>query len=682
MTVDPRARGLALLATLALTAFASAALFMQLQPLVARVLLPQLGGAPGVWVSCLAFFQLVLFAAYLAVHLGSRWLPLRQQLLLHLLLVGSCVLLGPLSLPRASALAHAAPGWHVVFSLLQHVALAGFVLSCTAPLLQAWYAAVGGSTPYLLYAVSNAGSLLGLLSYPLLVERWLDLRAAQTGWRAGFAAYALLSFGCALLVARSPAAPAPTRPATSQTAPVAARALTWLLLSAAPSALLAAITNHVSVDVPASPLLWVLPLALYLASFIVAFARAQAAPSQLYAAAWIACTVALPILIMPGNEARLPVLLGVPLLTLWVGCMICHTELARLRPAPSQLTAYYAVVAAGGALGGGFVAFVAPNLFVDHYELLLSMLAVHALQLRSARRVDRRVAPTGVQRLAWLGFGLALPVLVAALWVQVAGLGRAGHVLSRTRNFFGPLQVIETARVRVLTHGRTDQGQALRDPLHRGEPVGYVGPDTGVGLALRLHAQGRPRTLGVLGLGVGALAAYAQPGDRLRFYEINPAVEPLARRFFPFLGGTRATTTVVAGDGRLALLAEPARRFDVLVIDAFSSDAVPTHLLTVEAFRVYLRALLPDGVLAINVSNRHFQLERVVAGAAHATGLTCLVRQSAAASARGLTRARWALLARRSELLSALLPNALPAPPVSDPVLWTDDHSSLLSIAR
>jgi hypothetical protein len=455
----------------------------------------------------------------------------------------------------------------------------------------------------------------------------------------------------------------------------------WLALSAAPGALLASITNHISVDVPASPLLWVTPLALYLGTFVVAFARDRAPPSQRYAAAWIACTVALPILVLPGNEAHLPVLLGVPLVTLWVGCTICHTELARSRPEPALLTAYYVVVAAGGALGGGFVAFAAPSLFVDHYELMLSMIAVHGLQLYAARRTDRRVAPSGALRLAWLGFGLALPVLVAVLWVQVAGLGRAGHVLARARNFFGPLQVMQTTRVRVLTHGRTDQGQALLDPAHRGEPVGYVGADTGVGRAMRLHAAGRPRTLGVLGLGVGALAAYATPSDRLRFYEINPAVEPLARRFFPFLGATRASTTIVPGDGRLALSLESAGRFDGLVVDAFSCDAVPTHLLTLEAFGVYERALLPDGVLVINVSNRHFQLERVVVGSARAAGLACVVLDSAAASARGLTRARWALLARDRELLAPLRAEDTELP-VPDPVVWTDAQSSLLAIAR
>ncbi len=684
MTADSRASGTALLPALALTAFTGAALFMQLQPLVARVLLPQLGGAPGVWVSCLAFFQLTLCAGYFAVHLAFRWLSLSRQLAAQVVLLLACALLGPLSLPPMLAAPEASPIGHVLFTLLGHVALAAFVLSCTAPLLQAWYAAIGGERPHVLYALSNAGSLIGLLSYPLVVEHWFELHAALFGWRVAFAAYVGLMLLCAALVWRAQVRNrAPAQVVAPPQAPVQAPVpwLRWAALSAAPSALLAAITNYISVDVPASPLLWVAPLALYLASFVVAFGRGGAL-SRGYAGAWIACTIALAVLVLPGNEARLPLLLGAPLATLWVGSMICHSELVRLRPEPLQLTGYYAVIAGGGALGGGLVAFAAPNLFVDHYELMLSILAVHGLQMLAARRSDRRSAPSGAQRMAWLGFGLALPLLVAVLFVQVAGLGRAGHVLARSRNFFGPLQVLETSRVRLLAHGRTDQGQALLDPAHSREPVGYVGADTGVGRAMRLHARGRARSLGVVGLGVGALAAYAEPGDRLRFYEINPAVEPLARRFFPFLRAARARTSVVSGDGRLLLLAEPARSFDVLVVDAFSSDGVPMHLLTLEAFRAYERALVADGVLVINVSSRHFQLERVVAGSARATGMACVVLDSAAASGRGLTRARWALLARSPASLEPLRTGDAHELVVSEPVLWTDAHSSLLDLAR
>ncbi|HEX7480067.1 MAG TPA: fused MFS/spermidine synthase [Polyangiales bacterium] len=679
-----RIRDAAVLCSFAMPAFLGAALFMLLQLLVGRVLLPQLGGAPGVWVSCLAFFQLTLCAGYAWVHLATRRSSRPVSSFWQPALVLAVLASGPLRLPPVAA-DYWSPTWTVLRFLIRHVALPSLVLSTTAPMLQTWYFAVTQRAPFALYAVSNAGSFAGLLAYPLLIEPRLLLHTQRVAWSYGFGLYALLMAAPAVLAWRRRTATLQlggAQGAQPASCVELRQALGWLGLSAAPTALLAAITNHISVDVPAGPLVWAAPLALYLASFVVAFARERSQQAQAHEALWIACTVALPILLLPGNEARLPVLIGVPLLTLWVGSMLCHSKLAQRRPVPEQLTAYYACIAAGGALGGGAVAFVAPHVFSDHYELVLSLIGVHALHLTYARRRDRRSAPSGAQRLAWLGFGLAMPVLVATLWVQVAGLGRSGQVLARTRNFFGPLQVFDAQRVRVLAHGRTDQGQALRDPARSREPVGYVGKETGVGRALRLHATGRPRELGVLGLGVGALATYARAGDSLRFYEINPDVAPLARRWFGFLDGTRAALRIVSGDGRIALSREPHHGFDVFVLDAFSSDAIPAHLLTLEAFAVYLGQLAPDGVLVVNVSNRHLDVERVVAGSARALGLPYHVLQSRGDAKQGLVRARWVVMARSQALLQPLLGGETTELPVHEPVLWTDDHMSILSIVR
>lgn len=630
------------------------------------------------WVSCLAFFQLVLFAGYGFVHWSSQRLSLRAQIGVQAALWLGVVLRGPLLLSQVTSDAAAAPAALVLTFLSQRVALAYFALTTTAPLLQRWYTRAMDHEPYRLYAVSNAGSMLGLLAYPFVIEPWLTLREQARAWSFGFYVYvALMLITVALVLhgergaVREPEARAPDVTTRS--------AWNWLLLSAAPSALLVAISNHITVDIAATPLLWVLPLVLYLTTFIVAFARPSAHSTELYSAALIACVVALPVLLMPGMQARLPVLLGVPLATLFLGALVCHQKLAEQRPVPAQLTAYYAVIAAGGALGGGFVAFVAPWIFVDRYELPLTLLAVFALQLGFSRREDRKLAPTGAQRLAWIGFGLAAPILIATLWVQVHALGRPGTVIARTRNFFGPLQVLDTEPLRVLVHGRTDQGQALRAAGHEREPIAYYGPEAGIGRALRLHATQHPRKLGFVGLGAGALASYARAQDSVRFYEINPDIVVLARRYFQFLSGTRARTSIVVDDGRLAL-ARDEQRFDLLVLDVFSSDAVPSHLLTVEAFTLYLQRLAPDGLLLVNVSNRYLRVERVVAGSARTHGLAYVVLESAADHARGLARSRWAIMSRDRNELTPLLYAPATKIDVPDPVAWTDDFSSLPSI--
>jgi hypothetical protein len=685
MASSARIRSAAPLFAFALATFAGALLFLQVQPLVGRVLLPQLGGTPGVWITCLAFFQLTLFLGYVATHWTARLLSLRQQVVVQVVLLAIVLERGPLELPAiGSAQASAAPVRTLLGFLFAHAGSSCVALAMTSPLLQSWYAAATGREPYALYAVSNAGSMLGVLGYPLLIERRLGLGAQRQAFGYAFTAYATIMLVPALFAWRA----AKTRDARARVANTARAsisqtdALTWLALSVAPSALLVAISNHVSVDVPSTPLLWAVPLALYLGSFMLAFSGAQRHYAQFHAGLWIACTVALPVLLMPGNATRLPIALGVPFATLWAGAMLCHGMLARRRPDPSRLTVYYVCIAGGGALGGGLVAFVAPFCFADLYELTLSMLAIHGLQLLLNRRRDARSAPSGPERLAWIGGGLALPVLGALLWVQIAGLGRGGHVLARARNFYGPVQVIDTDGSRVLAHGRTDQGRALRAPARTNEPVGYVGPETAVGRALTLHAADRPRALGVLGLGIGALAAYAKAGDVLRFYEINPLMLSLAQRWFTFLARTPATWSVTPGDGRLALAREPVHAFDVFVVDAFSSDAVPQHLLTREAFGVYLRQLAPDGVLTINVSNRSLSIERVVAGSAASHGLACVVLESAADPARGWVRSRWALIARRPALLTPMLGGSARPLEIVDPVLFTDDHASLWSIAR
>jgi hypothetical protein len=709
----------------ALTTFLSAALLFQVQPMVGRLLLPALGGTPAVWITCLALFQLTLLGGYLWVHLLARWLPERAQVVASLLVVGGALLGGPLAVKVQFAPGvELAPVAAIAGLFVGGVAPAYFALSATAPLLQRWYASLHGREPYRLYAVSNAGSFVGLLGYPWIVERVLDLDAQQRMWSWAFGAYAVAVSGIAVVVWRGGGPRASTSTSTSTrttttTSTDAGTMLGWVAWAAAPSALLSAVSEHVTTDVAAVPVLWVVPLALYLLTFVLAYGALGAGWPRLYLGLWVAASVAMPVLLQPRNQVPLPVMLGVPLATLFIGCLLCHTELARTRPAQGALTLYYVCLAAGGALGGSLCALLAPLVFSDRQELPLAMLAIHALLLRralaaraptaepteaaslegrlaralegaareprEAAREDLEAAlraeaggASGEQRLSWLGFGLAIPLLLATLWAQTVGTHGEGSVRAHTRDFFGPLVVADLPPLRVLRHGRTTHGMQWLDPARQNEPIAYFGRDTALGQVLGADARG-PLRIGVVGLGVGAVAAYARPGDRLRFYEISPSVVAMARQHFGFLSHSAVPAEVVLGDGRLALAREPARSLDVLVIDAFSSDSVPVHLLTREAFGVYLDKLAPDAVLLVNVSNRHLRVERAIAGSARAHGLALRLLDTPGDTAEGRARVRWALLARRRERIAGIVARgSVLADPT--PVLLTDQRAPLFAL--
>jgi len=674
--------------SIAIASFLGASLVFVVQPMVGRMLLPQLGGAPFVWIVCLAFFQAMLCLAYLWVHLSARIFSLRIQLALQLALVALALWATPLSgFERVLAVGGERPSLSLTLFLLQAVGLAYFALATTTPLLQWVYGRLRGLRPYRLFAFSNAGSFAGLLLYPFGFERLWDLPGQARVWQWGFALYGaalLATVATAFRISRgAPASGLGVAANPAAAATPGARAAVFFL-AAAPSALLSAISDQLTVDVAATAFLWVLGLAIYLLTYVLAFASERWHLPRFHRGLWIACSVALPVMLLPGNQVPLPLMLGVPALTLYSGAMLCHSALAERGPEPSALTGYYFLLSAGGAAGGAFVAFAAPALFDGRYELPLTMLAIHLLLALTSRRADPRQPPTGAQRLSWIGSGLATPLLLGTLYAQIVGLGQPGRVLERHRDFFGPLEVSQTARSRVLTHGRTHHGRQLRDPALAALPVAYFGSQSGAGRALRLHRQGRPRSIGVLGLGVGTVAAYAKADDRIAFFEINPEVTRLARRHFSYLETSAAVVRVEHGDGRLLLSSEPEAGFDLLLLDAFSSDSVPIHLLTVEAFGVYLRALAPDGILLANVSNRHLAVHRAVAGAARHHGLAMRIVESRGDRERGIMRARWALLARDGALLEPLLgadATAAHAIEAETPVVFRDRRASLLSLS-
>jgi hypothetical protein len=646
----------------ALAIFTSAFLLFGVQPLAGRYALPWYGGTPGVWTACMLFFQAALLGGYAYAHgLASRLAP-RTQARVHLgLLAVAVAVLGARALWEGSPVAPG-PGWRptetdlpvlrLVVMLAATIGLPFFVLSTTGPLLQSWFArARPGRSPYPLYALSNVGSLLALLGYPFLVEPWVGRGAQAWGWGAGFVVFAVACAVCAVDVLRRADAQVgqgavPVDPASAsspggtsheESRPGVRRTLAWLGLSACASVLLLATTNQLSQDVAAGPFLWVLPLALYLITFILAFARESFYSRALCTVLLIGSGAGVAHVQTAGPHAPLAVQLASYATALFAGCMVCHGELYRLRPAPRHLSAFYLWVSAGGVLGGLFVSVVAPAVFRAYWEYPLSLVACFLLAL--AGMASQPPAETRSLRMRRMLRGAMLLIVAGNLVYTVAReLGRARF---SARNFFGVVRVMEQNRDDAethfysLRHGSITHGWQFVAPERRSVPTTYFTRESGLGLAIaeqrRLReAVGLPPGLrvGMLGLGVGTSAALLKAGDVMRFYEINPVVIALAQGeggFFSYLSDTPGKVEMVEGDARISLERELERgepqRFDVLSLDTFSSDSVPVHLLTQEAVALYVRHLAPHGVLALHISNVHLDLLPLTLAHAKALGL-------------------------------------------------------------
>jgi SAM-dependent methyltransferase len=663
------------------SAFCSAFLSFVVQPLLAKWLLPSFGGSPSTWGACLVFFQVMLLGGYGYARLCSRLpgvLARGLHVLLCLVVLAFC---GLARLPAPEAFGALPPALRILWLLGCSAGLPYLLTSSTAPLLSDWAAQLNAAVPHRLYAISNLGSLLALLAYPAWIEAAWPIDE-QYAWFLRVACVAsVLSLGCLALGARGA-----TR---THAAPVAAavswrqRAL-WLCCALVPSFLLVAVTNHLSVDLAPTPLLWVVPLALYLLSFIAAFAGWVARWRAPLMAAWVAASSLLGYGAFAQGSARLSLQLVAALGSLACAGLLAHDSLVRARPEPRQLTSFYVWIAVGGALGGVCVTFIAPAVFSDYYELELGCALAYALLWYAGRTHERGALRASAER-RWLllGAALVLPLMAAACLLRAADVGaRSVRVLERRRSFLGALKVSEDRVARMLTHGRIRHGMQLLDPALAGRPTMYFGPGTAVSQVLSQHRAGSPRRLGIVGLGVGTLAAYGKAGDALSFFELDPLVVDLARRRFDFLRATPAKVELRVGDGRLLLARLPPQGFDVLVLDAFASDAVPVHLLTAEAFSEYLRHLAPEGVLLANVSNRHLAVDRVVRAAAKMHGLACVITETEADATRYVSKVRWAVLARDPAQLARETAGQKPLRAGGSPVLWTDARASVWSIVK
>ncbi len=667
---------------------AGALLLFAVQPLIARFVLPWFGGGPGVWTTCMLFFQTLLLGGYLYAHLSVRYLGVRWQIILHLvLLIGSLTLIPIIPSPRWKPVSADDPAGRILLLLAATIGLPYFVLSATSPLLQAWFVKVRpGISPYRLFALSNLGSLLALLGYPTVLEPLFSRRQQAWIWSVGLIAFAAVCTLCGVHVWRRLPRTAPTAALSddsgnSADAPAGRRYLLWLALPMVASVLLLAVTNTVTEDVAVTPMLWVVPLALYLLTFVIAFDSPRWYPRRAVLILLPVCTLWMirlkcgPVLKL---DVTLPEQFVAYLASMFVMCLFCHGELAELKPHPRELTKYYLTIAVGGALGGVFVALLAPHFFNRLLELPLGVLAAAALGFFCLRhvRVHRHRLWTGLFAGAAVLFLIGVPLLERLL------APGGGHAIERSRNFYGTLVVADldaekpADRMRLLNHGGTSHGAQFLEPARRKETTLYYREGSGVSFAMHHFPRAENRRIGLVGLGVGTLAAYSKPGDTLRFYEINPDVERAARRYFTFLADAPGQTDVILGDARLTLEREEPQQFDILVLDAFSGDAIPTHLLTAEAFDGYVRHLKPDGVVAVHFSNRSVDLGPLLLRQARRLNMTAAV---------GDPRAGWWMLMSRDDafLNSPAMRQGTRVVPTSDRgPLWTDDHVNLLSVIR
>ena len=686
-----------------LTVFLSAFLLFEVQPVVAKMILPWFGGTSTVWSTCMLFFQVVLLMGYLYAHWLNGLRNERRQAAAHsILLAVSVGSLPILPNPAWRSVATAQPSLRILALLTVTVGLPYFLLSSTSPLLQAWYVRTHKSAmPYRLFALSNAASLLALLSYPFLIEPNLPAGVQAWSWSGAYVLFAIACGATAWRAARTPAeATRPAVEAAAGPAPSSLDRILWLGLAASASVLLLAVTTHITQDVAAIPFLWILPLTMYLLTFIVCFEAPWLYSRRIFLPLFAIALAFMAYRLWPYRESTdVPWLRFVTAMStratlaafcgsLFVCCMVCHGELVRLKPDPRHLTLFYVMVSLGGAAGGLFVGLVAPNFFHAYYEfpLGLGFCAVVA-GFVLARTLIRRTGPSRVWAVA------AVSVLIGAyawgLGIVMRDMVRNYRVVAR--NFYGQLRVFDDGDVsidenanRKLVHGTINHGEQMLREAYRREPVTYFCPDSGIGRAMRSQ-EGRPRRIGILGLGCGTLAAYGRAGDIMRIYEINPLVLQIANTQFSYLRDTAARVEVIIGDGRLRLDAEPSQRFDLLVMDAFSGDSVPVHLITLEAFRTYFRHLKADGILAVNISNRYLNLQPVMERAASAIGKVAMVYEYRPPDEEFLCfSCTWTLVMSRDtlELHPELKSNARLLRPERPFRIWTDDYSNLFGILK
>jgi len=667
-----------------LTIFLSAFLLFQVQPVIGKMILPWFGGSAAVWTTCMLFFQMLLLLGYAYAHFLMQLSASKLASTLHIALLAASLIFLPLAANTAlRPTGSEDPTLRILLLLGASIGLPYFVLSSTGPLIQAWFAREKrDAVPYRLFALSNFGSLLALLAYPVLVEPRMPVQWQSWCWSGLFLCFVL---SCAALAWRAQGLPA-VHQMHDELPPTASmrKHLLWIALAACPSVMMLAVTSFITENVAPVPLLWVLPLALYLVSFILCFEGK----------AWYRRVVFLPLLVIslaamayvPGYAiGKLPILatMAIELAAFFVICMVCHGELAALRPHASRLTGYYLMLAIGGACGGLFVGLVAPYCFNSNYEYSIGLLvtaiiaAIVAIRLHIPKR-----------------YQVLVSVLAALLIVKLGSVRIADHLADlRTarlmvRDFYGVQAVFQNGEgdgaVRVLMHGQIIHGMQAVSPANAHVPLTYYGTDSGVGRVLQTRGSLGPMRVGLVGLGAGTLAAYGRAGDDYQFYEIDPKVIEIANTQFSYLANNPGHSEMHLGDARLTLDRQPSQQFDVLVVDAFSGDSVPAHLLTREAFAIYFRHLKPDGILAMHVSNRFLDLAPVVKSGAESFGKIVRIVNRPADTGGTIFKSSWIVISPNSAFFDNAAFNGIAQPITVSPGFrtWTDDYSSIFAVLK
>jgi hypothetical protein len=674
------------------TVFLGAFLLFLVEPMAAKQLLPVLGGSSEVWLTCLVFFQIALLLGYLYAHWITRCQASTWRRHVYLVTLGAAVVLlvAQRLFPAVTSQSSDHPVGTIFATLAYTIGLPFLLLGTTSPLLQLWFLrSQGGGIPYRLFALSNVGSLLALVAYPFAVEPNLTLQHQRTLWFFGFLVYAAL---CALLAAKTSSAAeasvTTTTAAEDSSSPKTQAATKWLwfLLPMAAAMQLSSVTAHLTVNIAAIPLLWMLPLAAYLLTFILAFEFPSIYRRGIVVRLLVVMLASLGYAISK-TDVSLPI--GIAILFFLAECFLaglfCHTEAYALRPErSSETTLFYLLIAAGGAAGTFFIGIVSPLIFSANYDLAISFFVTAVLAIAVTWHDG------WPQRLLWTTASALL--LFFAIMLHTA---YTRDTMLEVRNFYGTLRVKETTSPqadpeRMLLNGTIQHGTQIFGPELSRIPTTYYAVNSGIGLALRFCCSAggsdhvRPRNIGVIGLGTGTLAAYGHAGDRIRFYEINPLVRPIAQNLFTYLRDCPAQTSFADGDARTSLTREAAQNFDVIAVDAFSGDAIPLHLLTTEAIALYKKHLAPGGIVAFHVSNQYLNLAPEIAQLALSTNMHSRLIEKAGDESNGSYRSTWVLLSKDSMFFERpeIAPVATQTPTIPNLRVWTDDYSSLLPILQ